>query len=110
MTVAPKPAFALNRATPSRDEPVQFFDFSYDPGGEGIAGWAWDFGDGSRSTQAAPQHRFSADGDYVVTLTVTTADGRAASSSQDVQVRSVRALPRPRGGLPPPPISLRRIK
>jgi PKD repeat protein len=110
MTVAPMPAFALNRATPSRDEPVQFFDFSYDPGGEGIASWAWDFGDGSRSTQAAPQHRFSSDGDYVVTLTVTTADGRAASSSQRLRVRTVRALPRPSGGPSPPTVCLRRIK
>lgn len=32
----------------------------------------WDFGDGSTSTQSNPRHTYAEDGDYAVTLTVTT--------------------------------------
>lgn len=92
MPISPMSSFALSKAAPSRDEPVQFFDFSYDPGAGGIERWDWDFGDGARSRAASPMHRYAADGRYRVTLTVTTVDGRTASSSQVVQVRSLKAV------------------
>jgi PKD domain len=88
----PVPAFGLDRALPSAGQPVQFFDFSYDPGGEGVRRWLWDFGDGTETTVPHPMHRFSRDGDYTVTLTVTTEDGRSASRAQVVAVRTLGAL------------------
>ncbi len=37
-------------------------------------GWLWNFGDGTTSTQENPVHIYQTDGDYVVTLTITTAN------------------------------------
>ncbi len=68
--------------------PIQFNDYSYDPVGVGIQSQAWDFGDGATATGCCPTHRYAADGDYTVQLTVTTVDGRTASTSQVVQVRT----------------------
>jgi PKD repeat protein len=67
---------------------LQFYDNSYDPAGMGIQTWAWEFGDGATATDNYPTHRYSADGDYTVRLTVTTADGRTASANQTVHVRT----------------------
>lgn len=41
-----------------------------------ITSWAWDFGDGTTSTdQNPPAHTYNADGSYTVSLTVTGANG-----------------------------------
>ncbi len=66
---------------------MQFFDQSFDPGGVGFAPQAWTFGDGTTGT-GNPTHRFAADGDYSVQLTVTTLDGRTAVASQTLRVRT----------------------
>src|SRR5213592_81348 len=66
---------------------VQFVDQSFDPGGVGFAPPAWTFGDGTTGT-GNPTHRFAADGDYSVHLTVTTLDGRTAVATQTVHVRT----------------------
>src|SRR2546428_3113823 len=66
---------------------IQFVDQSFDPGGVGFAPPAWTFGDGTTGT-GNPTHRFAADGDYSVQLTVTTLDGRTAVASQTVHVRT----------------------
>lgn len=39
------------------------------------ATYKWDFGDGTTSNSPNPGHTYSQDGDYTVTLTLTTADG-----------------------------------
>lgn len=57
---------------------------SNDPDGS-IASYAWDFGDGSTSTQANPSHVYADPGTYTVRLTVTDNDG-ATSSTQDTVV------------------------
>jgi PKD repeat protein len=38
-----------------------------------ITGYLWDFGDGNTSTVANPTHTYTAEGEYNVTLTITTA-------------------------------------
>ncbi|MBI5391840.1 PKD domain-containing protein [Candidatus Woesearchaeota archaeon] len=43
--------------------------------------YAWDFGDGSTSTEEDPTHMYSAEGTYAVTLTVTDTDGDTDSCS-----------------------------
>nr|MBA2702657.1 PKD domain-containing protein [Blastocatellia bacterium] len=48
---------------------TRFIDRSSDADGQ-IISWAWNFGDGSTSTQRHPVHTFAATGDYTVTLTV----------------------------------------
>lgn len=58
---------------------------SSDPDGS-IASYAWDFGDHSTSTEAAPVHVFAAAGTYTVTLIVTDDHGATGSTTTDVTV------------------------
>lgn len=71
---SPDAAFS---ATPRNGEApftVQFTDLS-DPGSAPITTWAWDFGDGTISTDRNPFHSYTAPGRYTVTLNVSTAVG-----------------------------------
>ena len=52
---------------------VAFEDRSY---GE-ITAWRWDFGDGTKSAERHPAHRFEKAGEYVVTLEVEGPKGKA---------------------------------
>jgi PKD repeat protein len=58
---------------------------SSDPDGT-IASYAWDFGDGTQSTQATPTHPYGSAGTYHVTLVVTDDDGATGSTAADVVV------------------------
>ena len=69
----PVPAFTSSCA---------FLDCSFDGSGSNdpdgsIASYAWDFGDGTLGSGAAPHHVFTAGGSYQVALTVTDNDGAA---------------------------------
>jgi len=58
------------------DEPIDFdASGSYDPDGGAIVSYAWDFGDGSTSTDVATSHAYSSEGQYTVTLVVTDDEG-----------------------------------
>jgi PKD repeat protein len=87
---APVPTASFNSypSDPSTFETVQFYDNSSDPGQVGIWSRAWDFGDGATDTTYGPVHRYAADGSYTVQLTITTYDGRTASTSQTVVVKT----------------------
>ena len=37
--------------------------------------WAWDFGDGATSTEQNPVHTYAEEGEYIVSLAITTLDG-----------------------------------
>ena len=45
--------------------------------GQSITSWAWDFGDGTTSTQQNPSHTYQAGGTYTITLSVTATSGTA---------------------------------
>lgn len=45
-----------------------------------VTSWAWDFGDGTTSTDENPTHTFLADGAYTVTLTATSSRGTVSTS------------------------------
>ena len=53
---------------------VSLTDTSSDADGT-VTGWAWDFGDGTTSTERHPTHLFALAGTYHVNLTVTDDDG-----------------------------------
>jgi PKD repeat protein len=103
LDVAPPPvaSYYFYPFDPSVFDSVSFNSQSYDPASSPLT-QSWDFGDGSSASGPYQQHRYTADGDYQVTLTVTTADGRQASANQTVSVRThdvaVLALDAPRFG------------
>jgi hypothetical protein len=92
LEVTPPPYVGLyyDPGDPSSYDTIQFWGDYWDPGNVGIASVSWDFGDGITATSPDNwiSHRYAADGDYTVSLTVTTYDGRNASVSQVVPVRT----------------------
>ncbi len=55
----------------------------------GIAAYAWEFGDGSTSSEATPVHTYSEAGSYTVTLTVADASGNSDSAYAQMTVVSL---------------------
>ncbi|WBB81620.1 PKD domain-containing protein [Micromonospora sp. WMMD882] len=90
LDVAPSPVADLSFSPqdPNSFDTVRFYDYSHDPAGNEVSSWRWDLGDGTTSTDRQPIHRYAADGDYQVRLTVATPDGRTASVSRAVTVRT----------------------
>ena len=64
-------------------------DGSQDPDGDALT-YAWDFGDGTTSSEAGPSHTYTKPGEYAVRLTVTDPSGRASSSNLTVMVGNTR--------------------
>ena len=63
---------------------VQFTNLS-----EGIGlSFVWNFGDGNASTERNPRHKFYANGNYNITLTVTNSAGEAVSQ-ESVQIAGI---------------------
>jgi hypothetical protein len=90
LDVAPPPTaeFYSYPSDPSSYDAISFSSSVADPAYAGISSYAWDFGDGTTSTDPNPVHRLAADRDYTVRLTVATIDGRTASVEHVVQVRT----------------------
>ncbi len=86
----PSVNFEFLPAEPKANEPITFIDRSTDD--VGIVSWEWNFGDGTSSSEQNPVHRYSADGSYSVTLTVTDTDGERASATKPVKVFTPRAI------------------
>jgi len=86
VTPSPVADFGLSPTDPTMTDEIRLYDFSYDPGGIGIASRSWVFGDGDASARASPRHRFDAEGTYRIRLTVTTFDGRKRSTTRTVRV------------------------
>ena len=68
---------------------LQFSDHSVGHQGE-LVSWHWDFGDGTTSTQPAPDHVFPTSANYTIALTVLDSDG-----AQDTQTHIVQVGERP---------------
>lgn len=64
----------FNGSGSSDDEPIENCSFT------------WDFGDGNTSTEMSPTHNYSAEGDYIVNLTVTDNDGASSDDRLNVTV------------------------
>jgi vibriolysin len=67
------------------DRTVKFLDKSSDEDGK-IVSWAWDFGDGTTSTEKSPKHEYAAYGEYKVKLTVTDDTGGVGAYESNVKV------------------------
>jgi PKD repeat protein len=91
----PTPAFISSPTAPSPGTSVSFDATTSKPGaGHSIVRYVWNWGDGSAVTDAtspAASHTFTAEGTYVVTLTVADESGQTASVTGQVKV----AVPAP---------------
>jgi len=88
VTPPPVTSFFLSLIDPSVFDTVSFVNSSYDPGQIGFQSQLWTFGDGTSSSLVSPSHRYAADGSYTVKLAVTTLDGRTASASTVLMVKT----------------------
>jgi PKD domain len=96
---APQPIanFFYQPGDPSTFDVIQFYNDSTDPGQAGFAKETYDFGDGTSADVPHPNqigggpaatHQYGTDGDYTVTDTIITNDGRVASTQQVIRVRT----------------------
>jgi PKD repeat protein len=86
--VPPIVNFTYSPINPSTSDTIHFNDTSTDNDGM-IITWYWKFGDGTFSTLRNPNHRFSDDGVYSITLNVTDDDGAIQSKSKSLSVRNI---------------------
>jgi PKD repeat protein len=66
-TDAPTADFSADRTSGPAPLAVSFSDRSTGT----VTSWLWDFGDGSGSSQQAPEHTYADEGEYTVSLTVS---------------------------------------
>jgi len=75
------PAMAISGVPPGLCKGQLFSPFFNGGTVDGIASYAWDFGDGQTSTAATPSHSYTANGSYTVKLTIITNGGCSASGT-----------------------------
>ena len=73
-SAAPAASFSASTTAPAVNSLVLFADTS----AGAPASWAWDFGDGTGSSERNPAHAYRAEGAFVVRLTVTNASGSSS--------------------------------
>ena len=73
---------------PTAFDTIQLSAFVFDPAAFPVESVTWDFGDGGVGEGHSASHRYFADGDYVVTATARTIDGRTGISTRTISVRT----------------------
>ena len=89
VTIGALPDAAFSYISACIDNATTFTDYSYTGSGEPIISWLWKFNDPNgtdSSAQRNPVFKYTAQGTYNVTLTVTTANGCPGSKTIPVQV------------------------
>ncbi|GEM_PF-4145299 len=83
----PVASFSFDPSDPFEDETVLFYGGdSYDPDGDTIVRWSWDFGDGNTATGEVVEHVYTTPGNFTVTLTVEDERGEEGSTRRTVTV------------------------
>ncbi len=90
LDVVPPPQvdFYWSPFDPSAYDVLGFGCWYYDPGNMPLTKWEWNLGDGTTADVCNFEHPYAKDGDYTVTFTGTTSDGRSASVTKTVAVRT----------------------
>lgn len=86
INLPPEADFECVPADPHTDGEVQFSDISVDPENLPFSSWLWDFGDGYTSDLQNPTHKFSSEGSYDVTLTVSDDENATSIFSMTISV------------------------
>lgn len=87
--IPPTAEFAASPSSGTVPLTVQFdASGSYAAGGGDIVGYQWDFDDGSTGTGQVTTHTYDTPGQYDVTLEVTDAWGRTASTEETISVHA----------------------
>lgn len=63
------------------------FTVTFQDASPNAVAWLWNFGDGNTSTQQNPTHTYNADGQYNVTLRITTSFGCEAAITKNAFIR-----------------------
>ncbi len=105
----PPPLVCTASASPtSGTAPVTVAFSASASGGSPGYSWAWNFGDGGRSTEKNPTHTYRSGGTFTWKVTVTDGAGVTASKTGTVKVTApltVTASANPRQGAPPLPVA-----
>lgn len=88
VTVSPVPFADFSAPAVCRGLPMAFTDLSTLATGN-ISAWGWNFGDGQTAAGQNPQHTFTSDGVFTVSLIVSTPAGCSDTIVQSVQVNAV---------------------
>jgi PKD repeat protein len=83
--IAPVANFSSSVTTGTLPLKVNFTDLSTNTPLQ----WLWDFGDGTTSTLQNPQHTYTTQGTYSVSLTVTNANGSNTKTSSNLIVAQI---------------------
>ena len=78
--------FDYEPKNPTTFDAIEFSENSRIDGPGEIESYFWEFGDDTTSTEQNPTHRYSADGDYQVKLTIRTNEFVEATMIQDIKV------------------------
>ena len=81
-----KAAFTVTSTEPCLNESRMYYNTS-----TGYASVAWDFGDGTTSTEIYPQKNFTAPGTYEIKLKITSGAGCVDETSQKIRVPDPKA-------------------
>lgn len=85
VTIYPMPVADFNFTNVCLNNVMNFTDVSTVSSGT-INGWNWNFGDTQTSTVQNPSNTYIADGNYTVSLTITTNNGCTDNTSEQVTV------------------------
>jgi len=83
--------FTYSSLNPFEGDPVTF-NASDSTGYDEPLSYSWDFGDDAFGEGISPTHTYAQNGDYLVTLAVTDADGSMDSTSQTITVEDKDAV------------------
>lgn len=90
---SPVAAFSYTPTNPLVNAWVQFDATASSDADGSIASYSWSFGDGTTDAGSVVWHRYSAGGNYLVTLTVTDDDGATDSTTMTVVAGAANAAP-----------------
>ncbi len=70
------------------EQPATFFDLSQESNDESILSREWDFGDGTKSVDKNPTHKYTTSSNYLVTLTIYGSKGTVKTISKNISLQS----------------------